>query len=111
MVSGARVVSRGEFLESRFGVGPVTPAACLCCGCCPRILLRGLLRTLRREAPTWSQTLPAIPRLVHRLLAEDRLGRLEAALEQLTEVGRRRNRLLAALVALGAALLGVLLLL
>jgi ubiquinone biosynthesis protein len=72
---------------------------------------RGLLRTLRREAPTWSQTLPAIPRLVHGLLAEDRLGRLEAALDRLAEQGRRRNRLLAALVALGAALLGALLLL
>jgi ubiquinone biosynthesis protein len=72
---------------------------------------RGLLRTLRREAPTWSQTLPAIPRLVHRLLAEDRLGSLEAALERLAEEGRRRNRLLAALVAIGAALLGALLLL
>ncbi|HVP08337.1 MAG TPA: ubiquinone biosynthesis regulatory protein kinase UbiB [Burkholderiales bacterium] len=72
---------------------------------------RGLMRTLRREAPTWSQTLPAIPRLVHRLLAEDRFGRLEAALERLAEVGRRRNRLLAALVALGAALLAALLLL
>jgi len=72
---------------------------------------RGLLRTLRREAPTWSQTLPAIPRLVHRLLAEDRLGRVEAALERLARTGRLRNRLLAALVALAAALLGVLLLL
>jgi len=70
---------------------------------------RGLLRTIRREAPTWSQTLPAIPRLVHRLLAEDRLGRLEAALERLTEQGRRRNRLLAALLVLGAAMLLILL--
>jgi ubiquinone biosynthesis protein len=72
---------------------------------------RGLLRTLRREAPTWSQTLPALPRLVHRLLAEDRIGQLEAALQRLTEQGRRRNRLLAALVGIGAALLGILLLL
>jgi ubiquinone biosynthesis protein len=72
---------------------------------------RGLLRTLRREAPTWSQTLPAIPRLVHRLLAEDRLGQLEAALDRLAEEGRRRNRLLAALVATGVALLAALLLL
>ena len=35
---------------------------------------RGLLRTLRREAPCWAQTLPALPRLLHRLLAEDRAG-------------------------------------
>lgn len=72
---------------------------------------RGLLRTVRREAPFWAQTLPAIPRLVHRLLDEDRIGRLEAALERLGETGRRRNRLLAALVGLGAALLAALLLL
>jgi ubiquinone biosynthesis protein len=72
---------------------------------------RGLVRTVRREAPFWAQTLPAIPRLVHRLLDEDRIGRLEAALERLSETGRRRNRLLAALVGLGAALLAALLLL
>jgi ubiquinone biosynthesis protein len=72
---------------------------------------RGLLRTVRREAPFWAQTLPAIPRLVHRLLDEDRIGRLEAALERLGEMGRRRNRLLAALVGIGAALLAALLLL
>ncbi len=72
---------------------------------------RGLLRTLRREAPTWSQTLPALPRLVHRLLAEDRIGRLEAALQRLTELGRRRNQLLAVLAGIGAAMLGILLLL
>jgi ubiquinone biosynthesis protein len=72
---------------------------------------RGLLRSLRREAPTWAQTLPAIPRLVHGLLAEDRIGRLEVALDRLSAEGRRRNRLLAVLAALGAALLAALLLL
>jgi ubiquinone biosynthesis protein len=72
---------------------------------------RGLLRTLRREAPGWAQTLPAIPRLLHRLVAEDRLAELRTALEHLAAQGRRRNQLLAALVAIGAALLGILLLL
>jgi len=72
---------------------------------------RGLLRTLRREAPGWAQTLPAIPRLLHRLVAEDRLSELRTALEHLAGQGRRRNQLLAALVAIGAALLGILLLL
>jgi ubiquinone biosynthesis protein len=72
---------------------------------------RGLVRTVRREAPFWAQTLPAIPRLVHRLLDEDRIGRLEAALDRLSAVGRRRNRLLAALAGVGAALLAALLLL
>ena len=66
---------------------------------------RGLLRTLRREAPYWAQTLPAIPRLLHRLLAEDRMGGLQAALERLAAENRRRNDLLAALVAMAAAAL------
>jgi ubiquinone biosynthesis protein len=66
---------------------------------------RGLLRTLRREAPYWAQTLPAIPRLLHRLLAEDRAGGLQAALERLAEENRRRNRLLAGLLATAAAVL------
>jgi ubiquinone biosynthesis protein len=66
---------------------------------------RGLARTLRREAPTWAQTLPAIPRLLHRLLAEDRMGGLQAALERLAAENRRRNDLLAALVAMAAAAL------
>ena len=72
---------------------------------------RGLLRTIRREAPGWAQTLPTLPRLVHRMLAEDRIGRVEAALERVAESGRRRNLLLVALVAIGTALLGILLLL
>jgi len=71
---------------------------------------RGLLRTVRREAPFWAQTLPAIPRLVHRLLAEDRVGRLEAALERLAGDGRQRNRWLAALTGMVAALLAAMLL-
>ena len=72
---------------------------------------RGLLRTLRREAPYWAQTLPAIPRLLHRLLAEDRAADLQAALEQLVEQNRRRNELFAGLLVLAAAGLALLLLL
>ncbi len=64
---------------------------------------RGLLRTVRHEAPFWAQTLPAIPRLLHRLLAEDRAGGLQAAIERLAAENRRRNDLLAALLALIAA--------
>ncbi|MEK6244405.1 MAG: ubiquinone biosynthesis regulatory protein kinase UbiB [Pseudomonadota bacterium] len=66
---------------------------------------RGLLRTLRREAPYWAQTLPAVPRLLHQLLAEDRAGGLQAALERLAEENRRRNWLLAGLLATAAAVL------
>ena len=64
---------------------------------------RGSLRTVRAEAPFWAQTLPAIPRLLHRLLAEDRAGGLQAAIERLAAENRRRNRLLAALLAVLAA--------
>jgi ubiquinone biosynthesis protein len=72
---------------------------------------RALLRHVRAEAPAWAATLPQLPRLAHRLLAEDRLGGVREALERLTEQGARRNRLLAALVAaLLAALLVQLLL-
>jgi len=74
---------------------------------------RALLRTLRREAPTWAQTLPSLPRLAHGLLAEDRLGALERALGTLARQNARRNRLLAVIAALlalcGAALLALLL--
>jgi ubiquinone biosynthesis protein len=72
---------------------------------------RGLARALAREAPTWAATLPQLPRLAHRLLAEDRLGQMREALERLAAQGARRNRLLAALLAaLVAAVLAQLLL-
>jgi ubiquinone biosynthesis protein len=72
---------------------------------------RAFARAVAREASGWASTLPQLPRLAHRLLAEDRLGALEARLEQLAALGARRNRLLAALVAaLAAAVLVQLLL-
>ena len=64
---------------------------------------RGLLRTVRREAPYWASTLPQLPRLVHRLLAEDRLGAVQQSLVRLSEEQARRNRLLAAVLAVLAA--------
>ncbi|HEX5092023.1 MAG TPA: ubiquinone biosynthesis regulatory protein kinase UbiB [Burkholderiales bacterium] len=60
---------------------------------------RAFARAVAREAPGWAATLPQLPRLAHRLLAEDRLGAVHAELERLAELGARRNRLLAALVA------------
>jgi ubiquinone biosynthesis protein len=74
---------------------------------------RGLLRTLRREAPYWASSLPQLPRLVHRALAEARLGALRDAVERLRAEHARRNHLLlaflvmtlATLVLLGAGLL------
>ena len=72
---------------------------------------RALLRHVREEAPAWAATLPQLPRLAHRLLAEDRLGEVREALERLAAQGARRNRLLAALLAaLVAAVLAQLLL-
>jgi ubiquinone biosynthesis protein len=66
---------------------------------------RGFLRTLRREAPSWASSLPQLPRLVHRALAEDRLGELRASVERLAAENARRNDLLTALlVVLLAAL-------
>jgi ubiquinone biosynthesis protein len=66
---------------------------------------RALVRGVRLEAPGWAKTLPELPRLLHRALAEDRVGGLARALERLAEENARRNRLLAALLVLGAAAL------
>ncbi len=63
-----------------------------------RVGWRGLLDTLKREAPYWAQTLPELPRMLHRILAEDRLGALEQALRELAAEDRRRNDLLSALL-------------
>lgn len=68
---------------------------------------RGLVRTIREEAPFWAATLPQLPRLAHRLLAGDRLEALERDLAALAETGRRRNRLL---VVIAAALVALVLL-
>jgi ubiquinone biosynthesis protein len=70
---------------------------------------KGLLRTLRREAPHWATMLPQLPRLVHRALADDRIGRIERALAELLAVERRRNRMMAIGIAIAAiALIGLL---
>lgn len=60
--------------------------------------LPGLWRAIKQEAPYWASTLPQLPRLVHRVLAEDRLGALRAPLERLAEENARRNDLLGALL-------------
>ena len=64
---------------------------------------RGLVRTIRHEAPFWAATLPQLPRLIHRALAEDRLGALQATLELVAAQNARRNRLLRALTILAVA--------
>jgi ubiquinone biosynthesis protein len=64
--------------------------------------LKGLLRALRNEAPRWATMLPQLPRLLHRVLADDRVGRIERALEELLAIERRRNRMMALALLVGA---------
>jgi ubiquinone biosynthesis protein len=67
---------------------------------------RGLWRVIRQEAPFWAATLPQLPRLIHRALAEDRLAGAREALERLALEHERRNDMFSALlVAALAALL------
>jgi ubiquinone biosynthesis protein len=66
---------------------------------------RGLLRTLRNEAPHWATMLPQLPRLLHRALADERLGKLDEALRLLARAGECRKQLLAWILALLAAVL------
>ena len=61
---------------------------------------KGLVRSLRREAPYWASTLPQLPRLAHRLLSEDRLGELERALIALARQNARRNDILLGMLLL-----------
>jgi len=68
--------------------------------------LKGLLRALRNEAPRWATMLPQLPRLLHRALADDRVGRIEHALEEMLVLQRRRNRMIGVAVALLALALG-----
>jgi ubiquinone biosynthesis protein len=71
---------------------------------------RGFVRSLRQEAPFWAQTLPQLPRLVHRALADDRVAELRAAVDRLAAQAVRRNRLLIVLIAmviLGLAAFGL----
>jgi len=68
-----------------------------------QIGFKGLLRTIRNEMPHWASALPQLPRLVHRALADDRLARMERALDASLELQRRRNRM----IALGVALLAL----
>jgi len=61
---------------------------------------KGLLRTLRKEAPYWATMLPQLPRLLHRALAGDRVEQVEKLVGQLLVLQRRRNRMIGAAVAL-----------
>ena len=68
---------------------------------------RGFVRSLQREAPYWASTLPQLPRLAHRLLADDRLAPLERAVQALARENARRNDILAAMLLLSLLALAV----
>jgi ubiquinone biosynthesis protein len=72
-----------------------------------QIGLRGWYERLIVEAPQWSKTLPQLPRLMHKVLAETqdhpRGGSNEAVMQMLLAEQRRTNRLLQALVLFGLA--------
>ena len=74
---------------------------------------RAFVRSVQQEAPYWASTLPKLPRLAHRLLAEERLDGFEQAVRALARANLRRNQLLLAMLlvlmaASGAALLALL---
>lgn len=66
---------------------------------------RGLLKTLREEAPYYATLLPQLPRLLHRHLANDAANRGDDTLRKLLAQQKRYNALL---VLISLALLGIL---
>ena len=71
---------------------------------------RALVRSLREEAPLWARTIPQLPRLVHRLVADDPTRGVQVALERIEAAQDRQARAMWAIVVLLAALLLVALL-
>jgi len=71
---------------------------------------RAFLRQLREEAPLWAKTLPQLPRLVHRALAEDRTVRFEEAIARLERTQARQVRMLFGIVAVLTLLVAAVLL-
>ncbi|TCJ11976.1 ubiquinone biosynthesis regulatory protein kinase UbiB [Parasulfuritortus cantonensis] len=65
---------------------------------------RGWTRTLKEEAPYWGMLIPQLPRLAHQALRTDRLVRLEEGVELMLRQQRARNRWLAAIATMLAAL-------
>jgi len=65
---------------------------------------RGMLRTLKEEAPQWAITLPKLPRLLHEAISRDPMEKIEQGFTLLMAEQRQRNRWLMVI----AALLGML---
>jgi len=70
---------------------------------------RGLVRRVQQEAPNWGVWLPQMPRLVHRVLAEDTREAIAVSLAVLAREQRRQTALLVVIVALMAAVVVALL--
>lgn len=66
---------------------------------------RGFIRSIKTEAPHWATLVPQLPRLLHKLLATDRLEGFDHIVRGLYAEQRRRNHLLTFGVALLAAIL------
>ena len=68
---------------------------------------RGLVNTLKKEAPRWATLLPTLPRRLHRRLDSDEAAGIAQKLAELHRQAQRRNMLLGAIAALLAGLLAV----
>ncbi|HET7401631.1 MAG TPA: ubiquinone biosynthesis regulatory protein kinase UbiB, partial [Usitatibacter sp.] len=67
---------------------------------------KALVRQLRDEAPSWARTLPQLPRLVHRVLADDPARRIESSLLRIEAAQHRQSRMLFAIALVLAVLVG-----
>jgi ubiquinone biosynthesis protein len=65
---------------------------------------RGMVRTLKEEAPQWAVTLPKLPRLLHEALARDPMQKVEQHFAQLVAEQSKRNAWLMIIAALLGAL-------
>ncbi|TCV88103.1 ubiquinone biosynthesis regulatory protein kinase UbiB [Sulfurirhabdus autotrophica] len=67
---------------------------------------RGLVRSLKTEAPQWAAILPQLPRLAHQALKTDNWERAELGFSLLLAEQRKRNRWLAVIAVLLGLLVG-----
>lgn len=68
---------------------------------------RGLVRTLKQEAPYFARTLPQLPRLVHQNLARPPAADLQPIVNGLVQEQKRQNRWLMLIVLLLAFLIAL----
>ncbi len=61
---------------------------------------RGMLHTLKEEAPQWAITLPKLPRLLHEAMTRDPMEKIEQGFTLLMAEQRKRNTWLMAITAI-----------